>query len=104
VRGVFTTLGTFPHPSDTGCSAPGFVTPDTITVNLTRWRTDRGLHVGDSVGRLRVLYSGAARHRNAWWLVTRRKDPLWGTYGQLTATTGAGRVLAFTLVLHAQGD
>jgi hypothetical protein len=36
-----------------------------------RWRTNRGLRVGDSRARLRSLYPGAKAHRDGWWLVTR---------------------------------
>jgi hypothetical protein len=37
-----------------------------------RWRTDRGLRIGDSASRLRALYPRAKAHRDGWWLIGRR--------------------------------
>jgi len=103
VRGVFTTLGDIPAARDE-CHAPASVQPDTVDVFGPAWRTGRGLRVGDSVSRVRELYPRAGRHRDGWWLVLRRKDPLWGTYGELVAGVRSGRIVFFRLVLHAEGD
>jgi hypothetical protein len=104
VRGEFTTLGGFPHARDTACTAPAAVHPDTVEVFRPAWHTALGLHVGDPVARLRALYPRASRHKDGWWLVTRRKDPLFDTYGQLVAGVRNGRVAYLRLVLHAEGD
>ena len=104
IRGEFTTLGGFPRRGDTACSAPGSVHPDTVDVIDRNWRTNRDLHVGDTLRRLRTLYPHATGRRHGWWLVTRRNDPLFGTYGQLVADVRNGRVVYLRLVLHEQGD
>jgi hypothetical protein len=104
VRGNFTTLGGLPHPSDTPCTAPAHVQPDTVEVFDAVWRTGRGLHVGDTVVWMSALYPRATLHKDGWWLVTRTNDPLWGTYGQLVAGIRNGRITYLRLVLHAEGD
>jgi hypothetical protein len=104
IRGDFTTLGGSPRPGETGCTVPRLVHPDTIDVFQPTWRTERGLHVGATLARLRALYPRASNHRDGWWLVVRRKDPLFGTYGQLVAAVRDGRISQLRLVLHAQGD
>lgn len=62
-----------------------------------RWRTGRGLGVGDSESRIRRFYPGARLHSRTggsreWWLVTRSLGEL-GSYGALSATTRDGRVV-----------
>jgi len=104
VRGDFTTLGGFPHSGDNACTAPAYVQPDTVEVFDGVWRSGRGLHVGETVARLRVMYPRATLHKDGWWLVTRAKDPLWGTYGELVAGVCDGRISYLRLVLHEEGD
>jgi hypothetical protein len=104
LRGEFTTLGGSPRPGDTACTVPRLVHPDTVEVFQPAWRTARGLHVGATLARLRALYPRASNHRDGWWLVVRRKDPLFGTYGQLVAAVRDGRISYLRLVLHAYGD
>src|SRR5207244_2683779 len=64
IRGDFTTLGGFPRPSDNACTAPAYVQPDTVDVFNQTWRTERGLHVGDSISRLHSLYPRASSHKD----------------------------------------
>jgi hypothetical protein len=104
IRGEFTTLGGFPRTGDNACTAPASVHPDTVEVVGRFWRTSRGLQVGATLRRLQALYPKASRHRDGWWLVTRRKDPLFGTYGQLVVGVRSGRVSYLRLVLHEEGD
>jgi hypothetical protein len=42
------------------------------TAASKRWRTNRGLRVGNRRARLRALYPQAKAHRDGWWLITRR--------------------------------
>jgi hypothetical protein len=70
-----------------------------------RWRTDKGLHIGDSVGTLRRLHPRARRTSRGFRLVegvlpfgrpTR--------YAVLGARVANGRVSAFTLFIGEAGD
>lgn len=67
------------------------------TVYTSRWRTNRGLRVGDTVQRMRSLYP-KARFVNRppdqpeWVLLTRRVDEF--TFTPLVATAWGGRVTA----------
>jgi hypothetical protein len=70
-----------------------------------RWRTARGLRVGNRLTRLRSLYPGAERHGRSWWLVTAvthigetRRYPV------LAAAVLGGRVRSFRLFIGAAGD
>jgi hypothetical protein len=70
-----------------------------------RWRTAKGLAVGQRLGRLRRLYPAATRHGRAWWLVTAFSligDP--HRYPVLSATVRDGRVRSFALQIGAAGD
>jgi hypothetical protein len=106
-----TTLGGLPKGA-TYCTAPAAVYVDWLIVDGKRWRTLRGLRVGDPVARIRSLYPSATRHRTVWWLVTRRAacigvcpgKSLFVTAPMLVATTRAGRVLDFRSHLGAQGE
>ena len=42
------------------------------TAASNRWKTDRGLHVGNRRARLLALYPHAKAHPDGWWLITRR--------------------------------
>ena len=35
-----------------------------------RWRTAKGLLIGDRVSRLKLLYPSATRHGGGWWLIS----------------------------------
>jgi hypothetical protein len=70
-----------------------------------RWRTAKGLRIGQTLNRLRTLYPAAARHGRSWWLVTAvshigetRRYPV------LRATVRGGRVRSFLLQIGAAGD
>jgi hypothetical protein len=70
-----------------------------------RWRTARGLGIGDRVGRLRDRYPRATRRGRVWWLLTavsvigeRQRYPV------LAATVRGGRVRSFSLFIGAAGD
>jgi hypothetical protein len=75
-----------------------------------RWRTSRGLRIGDSVTRLRRLYPRAGFHRRplywaGWWLVVRTS--VYGEtheYPGLRARVRNGRVTAFVVEYAAGGD
>ncbi|HEX6702031.1 MAG TPA: hypothetical protein VF101_14990 [Gaiellaceae bacterium] len=106
-----TTLAGLPSGA-TYCSAPARVYVDWLIVDGKRWRTFRGLRVGDPVARIRTLYPSATRHRTVWWLVTSRTacigvcpgKRLYVTAPTLVATTRAGRVVDFRSHLAAQGE
>jgi hypothetical protein len=68
------------------------------------WHTDRGLNVGEPLARTRTLYPQARRHADGWWLVVRKNDHLFGTYGQLVAGIRGGTISYLRLVLHEEGD
>jgi hypothetical protein len=110
-RMFVTTLGVLPKGA-TFCTAPEALYIDWLIVDGKRWRTARGLRVGDTVDRLRRLYPSARRHRTVWWLVTRRAaciglcggEGLYVTAPMLSATTLNGRVVDFRSHLGAQGE
>src|SRR5436189_623716 len=64
-----------------------------------RWRTDRGLRIGDSRARLRALYPHATAHRDGWWLVTRHACAEVGgqAFPGLLARMGHRRVAGFVV-------
>jgi hypothetical protein len=79
----------------------------TATATSTSWRTDRGIHVGDPVTRLRRLYP-RAKHvatppYGGWWLITRHTCATTGSqaYPGLRARTSATRILALVVTLAA---
>ena len=70
-----------------------------------RWRTARGLGVGQRLARMRRLYPSATRHGRSWWLVTAVSlvgDP--HRYPVLAATVRGGTVRSFRLQIGAAGD
>jgi hypothetical protein len=77
------------------------------TATSTRWRTDRGLHVGDPVARIRALYPGARHFATApyagWWLITRHTCPTTGSqaYPGLRARISAQHVSALVVTVAA---
>ena len=66
------------------------------TVTDRRWRTSKGLRVGDPAGKLRRLYPRAApQGRGEWWLLVR---PFAGVeLPGLAAHVRKGRVISLTL-------
>jgi hypothetical protein len=80
------------------------------TMTGRRWRTAKGLRIGDSVARLRRLYPRATFraerfYGRAWWLVTRTSPfGLRDDYPGLRATVRNGRVQAFVVEYAAGGD
>jgi hypothetical protein len=79
-----------PNPCKTGAL---------LSANLAgpRWHTLNGLRVGDPVSEIAHKHPRAKRHRDGWWLATRKTCELGGyqPYGSLVARTGGGRVTAF---------
>jgi hypothetical protein len=70
-----------------------------------RWRTAKGLRVGQRLSRLRRLYPNATRHGRAWWLVTAVSlvgEPR--RYPVLSATVRGGTVRSFSVRILAAGD
>jgi len=70
-----------------------------------RWRTARGLRIGQRLAQLRVLYPTATLHGRAWWLVTavnRVGDPR--RYPVLSATVRERTVRSFSVRIFAAGD
>jgi hypothetical protein len=95
------------------CRARRAVYLDNARVYGKQWRTGLGLGIGDSVAKLHRLYphalfrtylSGLPRERG-WWLVVRTsRVPDYHHEPALLATTRAGRVTAFVVNVHAEGD
>jgi hypothetical protein len=70
-----------------------------------RWRTAKGLGVGERLGRLRRLYPSATRHGRLWWLVTAvSRIGETRRYPVLSATVRDGRVRSFSVQIGAAGD
>lgn len=72
------------------------------SVSDRRWRTDRGLRVGDSVAQMRRLYPAATyrreRGRQPYWSLLRYKtDPSLGVMDTLAATVRDGRVVVIEI-------
>jgi hypothetical protein len=110
------TYGSLPRARN-GCTAPRFIRVHTVRATGRRWRTARGLRIGDPVGRLLRLYPSAraARGLRGWYaqgyrLVTRHVGGYAGIGGLhptapvLVAETAGGRVTGFTFVVDAEGD
>ena len=78
-------------------------------VTSERWRTPRGLRIGDTGRKLRRLYPAADYHRDpgarGWWLVERRTQVgAGGTYPGLRAVMRHGRVRSLVARYPAGGD
>ncbi len=67
-----------------------------------RWRTERGLRVGDSLARLRRLYPAASRHGRSWWVVPGRF--IGYRIGIVSAIVSGGRVTALKVWIGGAGD
>jgi hypothetical protein len=70
-----------------------------------RWRSARGLRIGQTVGRLRQVYPSATRHGRTWWLVTAvTRIGETRRYPVLAARVRGGRVRSFSMIIGAAGD
>ena len=73
-----------------------------------RWRTSKGLSIGDSRAKLRRLFPNARYHKRpfkGWWLVVRPSPfGVGGTYPGLLARLGDGRVVRLVVRFPAGGD
>jgi hypothetical protein len=72
----------------------------------TAWHTAKGLHIGDSLRRLRQRYPTASVHGSSHWLVTAvsRIGPRPHRYPVLAAVVRDGKVRSFKLEIGAAGD
>ena len=106
-RGLGVRMGFYNLGGADACS-PRFGRFSHAVVRGLRWRTERGLRVGDPVRRLRALYPNA-RFRSrvpyavGWWLVA-RTSPNGGRYPGLLARIRDGRVSALLVRYPAGGD
>lgn len=71
--------------------------------NSQRWRTSRGLRVGDSFARLRSLYPQATRRGTVWRLV-RGYFPGIGAFSVVSARTSVGRVSQLRIWIGGAGE
>ena len=102
-KGMALTLSFLDLSNADPCSQGGLVR---ATAFSAKWRTAKGLRVGDPIARLRSLYSAATYHRSVergWWLITRRTCPTTGSqpYPGLLGRTIHRRVSAFVVGIAA---
>jgi hypothetical protein len=111
LRMVFGTYG--PVPARGPCAAAGRIVLDSAFATGRRWRTGRGLRVGDSVAKLRRLYPHAYRKRfvrgirpvDGWWLVVRlSRVPDRHFVPTLLATSRGGRVTGLVVTTQLEGE
>jgi hypothetical protein len=69
-----------------------------------RWRTVRGLRVGNSLGRLRALYPRTTHHGLNWTLTTAHSPFTHRSSAVIWAVVRAGRVLALRAWVGGAGD
>lgn len=95
------------------CRARRAVFLDNAWAYGKQWQTGLGLHVGDSVAKLRRLYPRATLRTygrgvapvRGWWLVVRTsRIPDLHPVPALLATARRGRVTALVVNVHAEGD
>ena len=107
-RGLWSPVGVrilFVNLGGGGPCAAALTKSQVVRAFDTRWRTGRGLGVGDRLRRLRRIYPGATRHGRSWWLVTGRNVFVGGRlYPVLRATLKNGRVSSFALDVGAGGE
>ncbi len=108
----FTTLGGLRRGRG-GCEARGRVYLSDGIFSARRWRTDRGLRVGQRVSRLRRLYPGVTRvrrpanpryGRRSYWLVSQISPCCDSRVPVLEAVVAKRRVKRFVLHVGAQGE
>lgn len=101
---TFITYGLIPDGGD-ACSKPASVQLDALTLTGSRWRTDRGLQIGDPLSRLQRLYPHALPHNGTFWIVTRHN--VVGSESIVpvfSVTIRSGHVASFRFAIGAQGD
>jgi hypothetical protein len=70
-----------------------------------RWRTNKGLRVGDSLSRLRRLYPQTSRHGSRWWLVRGQNPFARGLYyGVVSARVTQHRVRGLRIIIGGAGE
>jgi hypothetical protein len=88
-----------------GACAPHLGRSQTARAFGDRWRTAKGLQVGQRLARLRRLYPSATQHGRAWWLVTAVSQiGVPHRYPVLAASVRGGTVRSFALQIGAAGD
>jgi hypothetical protein len=117
VRGLFTTLGGFvrktgkPDFHGNGCEYRSQVQPDSLTVFASRWKTARGLRIGDPVSTLYRLYPNATFHSavvgdpSGWWLQSGSIVP--GTpsvQGELVAHVVRQHIASLRIDIDGEGE
>jgi hypothetical protein len=68
-----------------------------------RWRTTRGLRIGNTNATLRRLYPAATLHGTYWWLV-RRNFPGIGLVSVISARVTTGRVAQLRVWIGGAGE
>lgn len=101
-----------PPAGETGCTAPDSIRVAAVTLTDRRWRTTRGLRIGDRAARLKRLYPAARVHspRSRWIVTTVSRCAIgvcprkYVVVPRLIGRLTGGRVSAFVLPVGAQGD
>jgi hypothetical protein len=98
-RATWTSIGlTIQFIGGTGtCTTSSAAQLQTLSVTGTRWRTSRGLAVGDLVSKLQQLYPAAVEHLQTWSLEKRDRGQ---SHAVLTATVRSGRVAGLSLAVR----
>lgn len=110
------TYGGLPK-GESGCISPDLIWISEIRLSDRRWKTPRGLRVGDRTLKLRALYPNATytERPRAQYYLRSAHGPCIGScspyedrqgvdYPRLTAQVSDGQVVAFWLPVFAQGE
>ncbi len=81
----------------TSCETSGDAQLQTLTATGSRWRTSKGLAVGDPLAKLDRLYPAATAHPHAYWLVKLDRA---ASHALLSATVRSDRVTGFSLAVR----
>jgi hypothetical protein len=79
------------------CATSSAAQLQTLSVTGTRWRTSKGLAIGDPLSKLEQLYPGAVKHLRTWSLEKRDRGT---NHAMLTATARSGRVAGLSLAVR----
>jgi len=79
------------------CATSNAAQLQTLSVTGTRWRTSKGLAVGDPVSKLGQLYPSSVGHGRTWTLERRDRGR---NHAVLTASVRAGRVTGLSLAVR----